>query len=57
MQHKCISYQTDNHEWVSKEVAIQMVKNLELDGVVATSKKGTVFLRTPPDANKGNNLG
>jgi hypothetical protein len=50
------SYQVDAKEWISKETAIQMVKNLELDGVVATSRKGTVFLRTPPDQKTSNNL-
>ena len=51
-----ISYQLDAKEWVSKETAIQMVKNLELDGVVVTKKGGTSYLRTSPDKNKGNNL-
>ena len=50
------SYQVDSKEWVSKETAIQMVKNLELDGVVATSSKGTVYLRTTPDQKTSNNL-
>lgn len=50
------SYQVDSREWVSKETAIHMVKNLELDGVVAISSKGTVFLRTPPDQKLSNNL-
>ena len=50
------SYQLDTKEWVSKATAIQMVKDLELDGVVATSAKGTVFLRTPPDQKISNNL-
>jgi hypothetical protein len=51
-----IFYQFDAKEWISKETAIRMVKNLELDGVVVTNTKGTVFLRTPPDQKMGNNL-
>jgi hypothetical protein len=50
------SYQLDTKEWVSKETAIQMVKNLELDGVLVTNSKGTVFLRTRPDHTTDNNL-
>ncbi len=51
-----IFYQLDAKEWISKETAIQMAKNLELDGVVVTSTKGTVFLRTPPDQKMDTNL-
>ena len=51
-----IQYQIDGKLWVEKAAAIQMVKTLELDGVVVTNKKGTVFLKTPPDHTLANNL-
>ncbi|MGE4170394.1 MAG: DUF3892 domain-containing protein [Candidatus Margulisiibacteriota bacterium] len=53
---KTIAYQIDGRDWVSVGTAIEMVKALELDGVVVTSVKGTVFLRTPPDQVRENNL-
>jgi hypothetical protein len=51
-----LRYQMNGKEWVSKVIAIQMAKDLELDGVVVNNRKGTVFLRTPPDQTTGNNL-
>jgi len=42
--------------WVSKEKAIEMVKQGELDGVVVTNAKGTIFLRTSLDKTVANNL-
>lgn len=49
-------YQVEGEAWVSTEVAIQMVKDLELDGVIVIHRSGTVFLRTPPDNTIHNNL-
>jgi hypothetical protein len=51
-----LRYQIDGKEWVSKATAIQMAKDLELDGVVVNNRKGTVFLRTPPDQTTDINL-
>lgn len=56
-QGNTIMYQVDGKEWVTKEIAIAMVKNEELDGVLVTNKNGTLFLKTPPDKTIENNLG
>jgi hypothetical protein len=51
-----LRYQVDGKEWVPKGVAIQMVIELKLDGVVVTNRRGTTFLKTPPDNMRQNNL-
>ena len=56
-QRQTIAYQIDRQAWVSVSEAIAMVKNSEVDGVVVTRKCGTIFLKTPPDQTKANNLG
>ena len=37
-------------------VAIIMVKNGDLDGVIVTNQKRNTYLRTPPDQKTDNNL-
>ncbi len=49
-------YQIDGKMWVSREIAIRMIKNLELDGVIVIHRNGTTFLRTSPDKTRTNNL-
>ncbi len=51
-----VNYQIDGKEWISRDMAIQMIKNWELDGVIVPLRNGTLFLRTPPDKTRENNL-
>lgn len=53
---KTIAYQLDKKLWVDKETAIQMVRDMLLDGVIVNSPTGNVFLRTRPDNSLSNNL-
>ncbi len=55
-KEKTIAYQIDGQDWVSVDIAVTMVKNIELDGVVVTNRQGKTFLRTPPDQTTANNL-
>ena len=51
-----ILYQVDNTEWVTRSVAIKMVKEGVLDAVIVTNAKGTVFLRTRHNKTTKDNL-
>lgn len=50
------SYQVEGMGWMSKERGIALAKRGEIDAVVATSPRGSLFLRSRPDGVSANNL-
>jgi hypothetical protein len=52
-----VAYYVEKRGWVEKGEAIALSKNYEIDGVVATSSTGSLYIRTRSDVKITNNLG
>ncbi|MBI3534504.1 MAG: DUF3892 domain-containing protein [Deltaproteobacteria bacterium] len=51
-----VAYCIDGIGWVSKDEGIELAEKRIIDAVVATSRRGNLFLRTRPDLEVENNL-
>ena len=52
-----VAYYVEKMGWVEKGQAIALSKNYKIDGVVATSRAGNLYIRTRHDVKVTNNLG
>lgn len=51
-----VAYYVKKMGWVLKERAIALAQKYKVDGVVAVSRNGSLYLRTRPDIEITNNL-
>ena len=52
-----VAYYVEKMGWVEKAQAIALSKSYKIDGVVATSRSGSLYIRTRHDVTITNNLG
>jgi hypothetical protein len=52
-----VAYYIEKMGWVEKDRAIMLSKNYKIDGVVAASRSGSLYIRTRHDVTVTNNLG
>jgi len=51
-----VAYFVEKMGWVEKAQAITLSKSYKIDGVVATSRSGNLYIRTRHDVTVTNNL-
>lgn len=51
-----VAYFIEGLGWVSKDEGIALAQSGKIDAVVATSRKGNLFLKARPDRSESNNL-
>lgn len=51
-----ISYLIKDRGWVQKKVAVNLVKNNQIDAVIVKAKSGSFYLRSRPDKKIINNF-
>ena len=55
-QKNIIAYYVEKMGWIEKDQAIKLSKNFKVDGVVARSRSGNLYIRTRNDVKITNNL-
>ena len=53
---KIKSYHVEGIGWLSKSKAVALVRQGEIDAVIAHSRSGTIYLRSRPDKTVDNNF-